>query len=261
MEPLKQLIEKIPFLEYLHRLVMYLVRPDIKDSSIDNNSLRYSLADAVLAFGFVVALTTYLAIFRPEYEYLGIAQALNPEPLLLSFVLYGIVFGAAFSGGYSLLALAKGKLPRGDRLVKPYYLFLHCVRFYGVLIVIAFFAFVHAAGLLVQDGRTIVNHAAEFTAAYWGIFIILIVVVFRLFVNPVRRYLPVFQNKYGTTLVIFTLMQASFAANQLVSPSFGALINKSRCQEVVQKSELFLRLPLNLRENATVTICEGEKHI
>lgn len=202
--PLKIFIEKVPFIEYLSRLLVYIIKPEIKEYSLDKNPLRYALADIFLSIGFISTITAYLIIFRPKYKYLSFIKAINPEPIIINFLLGGIVTSSAFCIIAMLITFFKKRISGDTFLKKSYYLWLHSLRFYAVLTVFIYSIFIHAIGLVVNDGKLLKDHIAEHLTTYWAVLIVMGILIFRLFINPAWRYLSIFKSKLlsGTVFLL-----------------------------------------------------------
>lgn len=253
--PVTILIEKVPFLEYLIRLLSYLRNPSIDASAIDKNVLRFALADVFLAFGFVVTVTASLAIFVERYGYLAFAGALNPNVVLLTYILYASTFAVTFTM-LSVLGLAFSKR-RGDLSLKipAYLLLLHCARFYAFCVVVNYAAFVHLAGLVI-DGTNLTDHFAKHCIAYLILILIVIGLVFHLFVNPVWRYTAIPKNPILGQIMWCVVMVIALIAN-FAWPVFpkNAVIDTGRCIELVRGTSFYRTFPEHNRTKIEERLC------
>jgi len=257
--PLKILIEKVPFLEYLTRLALYLWDPDIKNTPIERNPLRFAPADVFLSFGFIVAVTTFLALFKNNFAYLQVASAVNVEPLLLSYVLYAV----GFSLGFPLLALSLAQLK--DRksfnaLKNSYYLLvLHCMRFFAVIVLVSYASFIHAAGLLFNDGISLIAHSSVHPLGYWFVCILMAFLLFRLFLNPVSRYIRLVRRPFMEKAIWLGLFVVVLKLNAFWPVfDYGAVLNEQRCRELLPKTALMARIPKEKAGEAEERICNPD---
>lgn len=254
--PLKILIEKVPFLEYLVRLLLYLWTPGIGVTAIEASALRFALADVFLAFGFVVGVTAFLAIFVDGYGYLAIAGALNPDVVLLSYTIYALTFASVFTV-LAVFALWFAKNGGGKTIKKQaYFLFLHCIRFYAFIVVLSYAMFVHFAGLIIARGINLNDYIDKHWIVYSIFMTIVISFVFRLFVNPVRRFIAVPRGAIQGGVVWFLVMIIAFSANGLwpVFPK-GKVMNAERCIAIFRHTGFYRSLPEQIRTQAEDNLC------
>jgi hypothetical protein len=186
---IKKALEKLPFFNYVNRLFVYIKAPQLTNSASTTEQLENSLLDVFNALGLVIIVSVGFTLYSDDFGYMNAYQIFNPLFLAFSYVTCGVFFAIGMAISSWVLSKTNFFVPcdkSTNTLV--YSVFCHSLRFYAAMGLFLGTLFVHAIGLVIAEGVSF-NSAFE----HWSLTLTIIVSIiwfpFRLFVNPLFKFL------------------------------------------------------------------------
>jgi hypothetical protein len=189
LDLIKKALEKLPFFNYINRLLAYIKTPKLTDSESCTEQLEHSLLDVFNALGLVIIVSVGFTLYSDDFGYMNAYKIFNPIFLAFTYVTYGVFF--ALGMAISSWGLSKASLfARGDESTNTllYTVFCHSLRFYAAMGLFLGALVVHAMGLVITEGVSL-----DSAFKHWSLMLTIIVSIiwfpFRLYINPLFKYL------------------------------------------------------------------------
>lgn len=220
LEPIIVALKKIPFAAYLGRLWKLAIDPSIKQDDLSKNDLRFAFLDVIFALGFVAAVFGLVFLIKPELLPGRLILIFNPIYLAILILSYGLVFSIVLS--LSEVLMAKVLQWRNTKLAfqKMYFLFLHCMRIFGVLVLFLGFMCVAWAELALNALITLqTSSVSTFPIIQY---LLLPPIIFYLLIVPASDFIPLSKNKHLsraiTIIIVFASSHSVLYPSSFVSP-------------------------------------------
>lgn len=227
----KKALEKLPFFNYINRLIAYIKTPELTDSDSSTEQLEHSLLDVFNALGLVIVVSVGFTLYSTDFGYMNAYKIFNPLFLAFTYVTYGAFFALVIAiscWGLSKTPLFSNDAESGSLIYK---VFCHSLRFYAATGLFLGTLAVHATGVVVTEGIKF-----ETAFEHWGLMLAIIVTLiwfpFRLYVNPLFKYLsPIKLNVIGYLLILMAIYLTTTLNQALpISLSDRMLVKEESCK-------------------------------
>ena len=243
--PFKLLKEKVPFLEYLFRMIIFCFRPFIPREQLGESNLRYAFVDYVLSFTVALLIITLLPANNNELSYRQIISIFNFEWLSISFLYYSIVQFCFIYVVYLLFFKYRAKSNSYKK--DAYYSSLHFVRFHSIVVLLSILGIMYVLSACFNKGIMLNQFEDYFTSLPYAkvLSISFLVGIFWLYIFPMSLFIyykstckTLFRYLKGI-LVVFLIYSLSFFLNGFMPSKFiGNVLDISSTCEVLMKSPI-----------------------
>ncbi len=219
--PIKIALEKIPSYEYINRLILYLRSPKIGTESIDNNPLRFAIADMILSLIFAGALITMITYSFPNSIHVNLIKIINPFYVTLAYFTYAFCFSSATALILSIIAKFFKKNSVADFFSLS---FLHCVRFYAFITPVTGLIFLYGINEIFKKGAEFYFTDVTIIVIGWVLLILMIYLLFRLLINPLSAFCKFHKKKFAAHFITIVIVMLAFELNTIIPLNISALL-------------------------------------
>ncbi|WP_341501923.1 hypothetical protein [Gallaecimonas sp. GXIMD4217] len=255
-QPFKVMKERIPFLEYLTRVAIFMKRPDIVEADYKKEGgLSYALLDIVYA---VTLISFFIAVIDLVFHRnLSVAWSLfSSQFTILAQITYYALFStvAFFLLLYMVEMVSKRKINVSSSV---FLCSLQYARFYSVFIFFFFPIVVFYMNLLLIEQTTMDKFVEDNFIASVLVTSFFVWLYLRCCVFPIASYSQPLKEKYLSAALIALITWSAFSANKL-APRFGELAfdTKKACG-IIYKQKKFQALDpekqMNFKESCEAT--------
>lgn len=258
---IKKALEKLPFFNYVNRLLVYIKAPQLTDSESNIEQLEHSLLDVFNALGLVIIVSVGFTLYSDDFGYMNAYKIFNPLFLAFTYVTYGVLF--ALGMAISSWVLSESRLfLRGNKSTNKlfYSVFCHSLRFYAAMGLFLGTLAVHAIGLVIAEGVSF-NSAFKHWSLTLAIIVSLFWLPFRLYVNPLFRYLnPIKFKALGYMLILFSVVSVTTVNQRLPIPFTDRMVIKEEICKFFKSGNLYKNAEDCKKPVMAKVFCEfGEK--
>jgi hypothetical protein len=256
VELVKKLVENLPFFNYLTRLLIFLRYPSIEHNQRTSEQLKHSLLDVVNALGLGTLAVTAIKYYDQSNNYLGVLEVFNPLYISGICIYYGLILSTASALFFCVIAITP--LSERSHDTQDFYrFFTHSLRVYAALIFFMTPLFVHAYGQIILKG---ISMRGAFNKPLFLLYIVVVLLClpFRLYINPVYRYLKPSSHRFLLYCCILVTPIFASEINQRLSPDISSkLILGDKLCDAFKVGSFYKSLDGSHQRYAEKYFCKG----
>ncbi|MEW6990465.1 hypothetical protein AADZ91_07215 [Colwelliaceae bacterium 6441] len=252
---IKKSLEKLPFFNYIIRLIYYIKSPEITNTSQTKEQLEHSLLDVFNALGLVVVSSVLIVLYQEDYSHFNAYKVLNPLYVAASYISYGLFFSFFMALLVKLISMLPFNNTQNAINGVFYTIFCHSLRFYAAFGFFLGILFVHVIGTILTKGTTV-----EVALEHWFFYIYVLVTIvwfpIRLYIRPTLKLMSPTKYKWMTsTLVVLSILVVT-TLNQFIPKVFGdKMLNHEELCKVAKSGNFYKKAEKNKKEKIEEYFC------
>ncbi|HCG8575899.1 TPA: hypothetical protein NJ542_004541 [Vibrio parahaemolyticus] len=251
--PIRLVVQKVPFLEFIVRMVLFVFNPLMPRRDLKESKLKFAIVDYVFSFTVVLIVLSLLIPTNPEHiSYRDILKAFNFEWVIGSYVYYTGIQFSLFVASYWVFFKFRAKSDKP--IIDAYYTGLQFLRWHSIVVFLSVFGAIHILSLHLNYAFVIsfsnvgyyfkslpYSHEISCVFLFLGFWLYIFPMSLFIYYKSMRKTL--FGYFRGVILCI-TLYSLSFIANGLAPSEFVVkILNQNGYCEVLEKSVVKKRYP------------------
>lgn len=218
--PFKILIEKVPFLEYFARLVMFIRNPRIEvEPEFSSGNMRYALWDIVSVISLFTVSVGLINLFDNKNYSDSLSLFKNQFTFYFQFGYYAFWSGLIF---FILTSVVLTVRFLEFRIKDAFLCTFQYVRYYALFLFLFFPLIAWYINHLTYEVTSLKAYISENPLKSYIILAVFVWLYIRCFLKPVTDFSSLFSNRKLTGFIFIILSLGSFSLN-IYAPSIGIL--------------------------------------
>jgi len=233
--------EKIPFVEYIWRIFLFLRRPYVETKDeIETGNMRFALYDIFLSISLLAVIASLMSVAIYDLKASDLLSVFWDQALFYMVIGFQAYLSVGFFYCILWIFLLCAKKP--NKIELCFLASLHFARWVALFLYLFFPLIVFDLHFIFHQGISLQQYIQQHLLLTYVIIVIFTILYWYLCHRPLRMYLFLSRRTWVSSLFIIFLTVGPVVAHKVLPTIPINLVNREKVLELFQKTEQFQKL-------------------